>query len=239
MLLKSLRHGIVTRISSAIQIGASDISTGKKGSCCRIHQQTNFSIWHDDFIMFCPCVPERWSLDTTTPQAIVNGITGVKYRQVSQVTFIIIQKHLQTIHIWYQQRIAEPTFMLYVRKFHVLRISGLSVSIWLTSFGTKRCPRYTGRIQQNWAAPRKAQDIKAFLAFFFLCVWKNAWCERILAEWSKWFAERPRTVWICYSNPTISPNLGTLKIHQLAIRQMDAPGITARKIRGIRSPCCP
>ena len=44
VLLKSLRHGIVTRISSAIQIGASDISTGKKGSCCRIHQQTNFSI---------------------------------------------------------------------------------------------------------------------------------------------------------------------------------------------------
>ena len=44
VLPKSLRHGIVTRISSAIQIGASDISTGKQGSCCRIHQQTNFSI---------------------------------------------------------------------------------------------------------------------------------------------------------------------------------------------------
>ena len=135
-----------------------------------MHQQTSFSIWHNDFIIFCPCVPERWSLDTTTPQAIVNGINGVKYRQVSQVTLIIIQKHLQTIHIWCQQRIAEPTFMLYVRKFHFLRISGLSVSIWLASFGNKRCPRYTGRIQQTWAAPRKAQDIKAFLAFFFVCL---------------------------------------------------------------------
>lgn len=135
-----------------------------------MHQQTSFSIWHNDFIIFCPCVPERWSLDTTTPQAIVNGINGVKYRQVSQVTLIIIQKHLQTIHIWCQQRIAEPTFMLYVRKFHFLRISSLSVSIWLTSFGNKRCPRYTGRIQQTWAAPRKAQDIKAFLAFLFVCL---------------------------------------------------------------------